>query len=84
MQLHPLIDNDPSLYGDCDGAECTIRLKESMGPQLMQHTFYHELVHAICFTLGWGKMNEDEDKVDALASLLFQFLQSKKGRPTTP
>ena len=76
----PIIDNDPDLYGDSDGFTCTIRLKDDLDPDAMQHTFYHELCHAICFTLGWEDLNADEGKVDALANVLFQYLKTKKGR----
>ena len=78
VEIHDVIDNEPELYGDCDSMECVIRLKRG-GMDVMQHTFYHELTHAICFTLGWKKFNEDEDKVDTLAGLFYQYLKSRKG-----
>ncbi len=39
----------------------------------LEHTFYHELVHAMCATLGWSDIHGDELKVDALANMLMQF-----------
>lgn len=39
-----------------------------------EHTFMHELMHAICFTMGWTELNDDEMKIDAVAGLLRQFL----------
>jgi hypothetical protein len=80
VEYHELIDNDPSICGDTDGNDCVIRLKAGMKPATIQHTFYHELVHAWCFTLGWEKMNEDEGKVDALGGIILQYLRSKRGR----
>jgi len=71
-----IIDGDPKIYGDCDSTDCVIRLKEDFDLDVMQHTFYHELCHAICFTLGWSKLNKDEDKIDALANVMFQFLKT--------
>jgi hypothetical protein len=80
VEVVPLVDNEPDTYGDCDGAECVIRLKAGMSPDLMYHTFLHEYVHAVCFTLGWEKLNADEGKVDALANVFFQYLKTKKGK----
>ncbi len=79
VEVHDLIDGEPDLYGDCDGFECVIRLKKGK-MDAMQHTFYHEFVHAMCYTLGWKKFNEDEAKVDTLAGLVLQFLKSRKGK----
>lgn len=72
-------ENDRT-YGLCDSHEAVIFIKEGMSPDATQHTFYHELCHAFCFTLGWDKLNGDEDKIDALGGLLYQFLKKKKGR----
>jgi len=77
--MHRLIDDDSSVYGDTDGGECVIRLKKGLKPETLQHTFYHELVHAMCFTLGLDKLNKDEGKVDALGGALYQYLKSKRG-----
>ena len=78
VEVYNVIGDEPELYGDCDSQECVIRLK-NCGGEVMQHTFYHELTHAICFTLGWKKFNEDETKVDTLAGLFLQYLKSRKG-----
>lgn len=70
--------------------EAVIALDSGQSDECMHHTFYHELVHALCSTLGWGELNADEDKVDALGGLLLQYLKTKKGRtdgrtvPTEP
>jgi len=79
VEVYDVIDNQPDLYGDCCSFECIIRLKKGT-VDTMNHTFYHELTHAICFTLGWKKFNEDEDKIDTLAGLLLQFLKTRKGQ----
>lgn len=82
VEVFDVIDSEPDLYGDCDSVECVIRLK-NCASDIMQHTFYHELTHAICYTLGWKKFNEDEDKIDTLANLFLQFLKTRKGKSTT-
>lgn len=67
---------------DCDG-ECRhnkteIVIRPGLSRQMEEHTFLHEFVHAVCFTLGWEKLNSDEGKVDALAGMFHQFLQTKR------
>lgn len=65
--------------GDCDGHAARIRLREGMTNEETHHTFYHELSHAICYTLGWKRLNKAEDKIDALGGMMYQFLNTKKG-----
>lgn len=83
VEIVDTIDNDPETLGQTDSDSAVIQLKSGMKPELFQHTFYHELCHALCFTLGWKKLNKNEDDIDALASVLLQYLKSKRGT-TTP
>lgn len=46
-----------------------------MNEQMTQQTFFHELVHAIMFTMG--KLNHDEEFTDAFGSLLHQYERTK-------
>lgn len=78
VEVHDLIDSDQDLHGDTDSSECVIRLRKGK-PELMQHTFYHELCHAIAYTLGWRKFNKDEDKIDSLGGMFYQYLKTKRG-----
>jgi hypothetical protein len=61
-------------YGACSSSKCVIRLaaKNKPGEEEL-HTFCHELVHAIKFTLG-DKMPHDEEYTDAFGNVLAQFL----------
>jgi hypothetical protein len=59
--------------GDCDAQRCVIRLsRHNKSGEEELHTFMHELVHAVYFTLGWKRANDNEQRVDALASVLVQ------------
>lgn len=80
VEFKDKIDSKGKTLGQTDGDECTILLKRGMSPELTNHTFYHELAHAICFSLGWEKLNGDEGKIDALGGALLQYLKSKRGR----
>lgn len=46
-----------------------------MNEQLAQQTFFHELVHAILFTMG--KPVHDEEFVDTFGAFLHQYDKSK-------
>lgn len=61
--------------GYCDAETYTIYLRDGMCPQATAATFYHELVHAVLFSMG--KMNHDEEFVEAFAVFLHQFTETK-------
>lgn len=42
----------------------------------LAHTFLHELMHAVAYTMNWEKLYNDEAGVDGIASLLLQALSS--------
>jgi len=46
-----------------------------MGKGITEQTFFHELVHAIMFSMG--HTNHDEIFVDAFGALLHQYDRSK-------
>ena len=47
--------------------------------ELLEHTWLHELLHACAGTMGWQRVNRDEDRIDALAALLVQALNTSSG-----
>jgi hypothetical protein len=57
--------------GLCDSEQHTIRIRAGMSEQNSQATFYHELVHAILFTMG--KNGHDEEFVNTFGEFLYQF-----------
>lgn len=62
--------------GRCDPAIFTIYIKEGLHKTYAEQTFFHELVHAIMFSMGHN--DHDEVFVDAFGALLHQFDRSKK------
>ena len=60
-----------SEQGLCDSEQHTIRIRAGMTEQNSQATFYHELVHAIMFTMG--KTGHDEEFVNTFGEFLHQF-----------
>lgn len=45
---------------------------------LVEHSFYHELVHAILSAMGENDLNENEKFVDVFAGLLHQMQTTAK------
>lgn len=62
-------------YGLCNPSTQEIIIRAGMNEQMTQQTFFHELVHAIMFTMG--KLNHDEEFTDAFGSLLHQYERTK-------
>jgi hypothetical protein len=47
-------------------------------PEVLYHTFIHELLHATSGTMGWKRVNNDEDRIDVLAAMLAQALTTAR------
>ena len=62
---------DLSEYGKCDVMNQTIYIKDGMNVESTKQTFYHELVHAIMFSMGHTQ--HDEIFTDAFGGMLLQF-----------
>ena len=67
------------LHGDCNRSEGRIRI-ELDNPQNSEHTFYHELAHALLYATTKPKLSDKEDFVDSLGAAIHQFMQTKKGK----
>jgi hypothetical protein len=63
-------------YGKTEGDKARITLAHKMSSELVLQTFLHELLHAAAGTMGWDKVNSDEHRIDALAALLAQAIQT--------
>jgi hypothetical protein len=80
VKIEPLLEDDKDTLGLTDSDEAIIYLKEGMSPELMNHTFYHELEHAFRATLGLKDGRKEHGEVDARGGMLLQYLSSKRGR----
>jgi Zn-dependent peptidase ImmA (M78 family) len=69
-----LVQKRGQWLGKCSASRCRIRLnlKRIRNNEELRHTFFHELMHAICATMGWERLDSDEDKIDAIGNLLSQ------------
>ncbi len=60
---------------DSHGGEIQI-LKTT--PELIEHTFFHELMHAVLTAMGRDKLGQDEAFVDLASGLIHQALTSAR------
>ena len=77
------IDNkrldDLNLLGLCEYSKSLITLHDGIeSTELIEQTFYHELVHAILDTIGKRELSEDENFVQEFSLLLHQFEKTKR------
>jgi hypothetical protein len=63
--------------GLCDFETATIYIRKSLAQQVKEAAFYHELMHAIKYTLGHA-LPHDETEVDSMGNMLHQFIISNK------
>ena len=71
---------DLKCYGDCDRDAGIVRLDMNRVQASREHTFCHELVHAILWASTKPKLSKDEAFVDSVGALLHQYLQTQKGK----
>ena len=66
-------------HGDCDQAKARIRVHITENAELTEHTYFHELAHALLFATTKPKLSYDEKFVDSLGAVLHQYEQTKRG-----
>ena len=67
--------DDLSEYGKCGCATQMIYIRSGMNKNYTEQTFFHELVHAIMFSMGHSQ--HDEVFIDAFGQLLHQYEKTK-------
>lgn len=64
--------------GFCDFASLTVTVNVAQTPTMVAHTFMHEVMHAVLWSLG-QPLADDENFVDAVAGALTHVLESATG-----
>jgi hypothetical protein len=77
MRSRSKADADEHVLGMCITWDAEILIVQGLTAETTQHTFFHELCHAICETLGWDKMSQNEGKMDALGGMFLQFMKTQ-------
>jgi hypothetical protein len=68
--------------GYCDFFSLTITVNVDQPRSLVAHTFLHEVMHAVLWSLG-NELAENENFVDTVAGALAHVLESSTGCDTT-
>lgn len=69
------VEGETDALGFTDPDNARIVINKKLQGQLKDVTIYHELVHAIMFTMG--ERNHDERFVEGFAQLLYQYERQK-------
>ena len=66
--------------GRCNHNKAMIYLREDLkrDPELLLHTFMHELLHATAGSMAWRRVDDDEHRLDALAGLIAQAISTSR------
>lgn len=67
-------------HGVMDLEKGIIQVYPNDNRETTEHTYLHELVHALLETAGRKDLSEDEALVDLVAAALHHYHQTKKGR----
>ena len=69
------IDKDRRILGEIDYINQTIKLKKGLPNELKKEILLHEILHGILEKLGFDALNNDEQKVQSIASTLYLVLK---------
>jgi hypothetical protein len=79
-ELSSEVASDCNMVGDCNREKARVRVQlDGSSDDNSEHTFYHELAHALLWATTKPKLSSDEAFVDSLGALLHQYMQTKKG-----
>lgn len=73
-----IIDENPNVLGQIVYQKQEIQIKKSLLKDMKNSTIIHEIVHGILFHSGKQELNEKEDLVESISSLIYQVLKSNK------
>lgn len=71
--------DDLNRLGDCYRNGGCIRLDTRESRESLEHTYFHELVHALLFATTKPKLSDNEAFVDSLGAALHQYMQTHRG-----
>ena len=71
------IDPDVRMFGQIDYPNQRILLEKGMAPEYAKQTLMHEILHGILEGLGYDDINSDDQKVQSIATALYQVFGSQ-------
>lgn len=81
VKFDPECEEKHDAYGTCDFDNLAITLmppSRTLKKSLVQANFWHEVFHAIYFTLNQTKLMRDEKLVDGCGHLVHQLISTAK------
>jgi hypothetical protein len=64
--------------GFCDFYSLTIKVNVAQAPSMVMHTFMHEIMHAVLWSLG-NELADNENFVDSVGGALAQVMETAEG-----
>ena len=72
------IDKYERLLGQINYSEQAIKIDKNISEDLKQEVLIHEILHGVLEKLGYVELNDDEQKVQSIASTLYLVLKENK------
>lgn len=72
------VETLPGCMGLCNNQEAKISILKSLNKDVKEQTFFHELIHAIMFSMGKPGESHNEEFVDGFGTFLHQFQLTNK------
>ncbi len=69
------IDKNKRILGEIDYLEQIIKVEKGLPIELKKEVIVHEILHGILEKLGFDDLNDDEQKVQSIASTLYLVLK---------
>lgn len=69
------IDKNKRVLGEIDYLEQSIKIERDLPVELKKEVLLHEVLHGILEKLGFDDINNDEQKVQSIASTLYLVLK---------
>lgn len=69
------IDKYERLIGQIEYSEQKIKIDKNISEDMKKETLIHEIIHGILEKLGLNELNEDEQKVQSIATTLYLVLK---------
>lgn len=69
------IDKYQRLLGQIEYVEQKIKIDKSISEDMKKEVLLHEILHGILEKLGYTEINEDEQKVQSIASTMYLVLK---------
>ena len=72
------IDKYERLLGQIQYTEQKIKIDKNISEDMKREVLIHEILHGILEKLGYNELNDDEQKVQSIASTLYSVLKENK------